>query len=116
MPIRSRLLCGATGLLFAPLVALAACTTPAPVTSNTDAARPAQPSYATYQCEGGGDIVIENAGAVVRVSVGDDEPVELVAAPPGQRSRYGAEGYALVLEDRDALWMKAGKPPLTCAR
>lgn len=89
-----------------------------------------QPRIATYRCGEDGDIRIVNTGASVLVSeylvaVETDteeasEPgesrFELVAAPPNQRSRYGAEGLALVLEGREALWMKAGSAPLTCNR
>lgn len=86
----------------------------------------AQPRIATYQCGEGGSIRIVNTGAAILLSedtgalaeTGEPETsqFELVAAPPNQRSRYGAEGLALVIEGREALWMKAGKAPLTCTR
>ncbi len=86
-----------------------------------------QPRVATYRCGGeDGDIRIVNTGASVLLSEATPpseetgEPgearYELVAAPPNQRSRYGADGLALVLDGREALWMKAGKAPLTCTR
>jgi hypothetical protein len=89
-----------------------------------------QPRVATYRCGEDGEIRIINTGASVLVSEylvaveaeteEASEPgesrFELVAAPPNQRSRYGAEGLALVLEGREALWMKAGSAPLTCTR
>lgn len=89
-----------------------------------------QPRIATYQCGEDGEIRIVNTGASVQVSEymvavdADTEETsepgeswfELVAAPPNQRSRYGAEGLALVLEGREALWMKSGSAPLTCTR
>ncbi len=91
-----------------------------------------QPRVATYRCTEAGELRIINTGASVMVSektppaVEEGEPVaeavptetryELVAAPPNQRSRYGAEGLALVLEGREALWMKAGAAPRTCNR
>jgi hypothetical protein len=89
-----------------------------------------QPRIATYQCGEDGEIRIVNTGASVLVSENLTAPAddaeqdvapgesrfELVAAPPNQRSRYGAEGLALVLEGREALWMKAGSAPLTCNR
>jgi hypothetical protein len=90
---------------------------------------PTQPRIATYQCGGEGEIRIVNTGASVLLSenifdtgapldAGEPQEAryELVAAPPNQRSRYGAEGLALVLEGREALWMKAGRAPLTCTR
>lgn len=85
-----------------------------------------QPRIATYQCGEAGNIRVVNTGSSVMISetqgVSEEtgEPVEaryeLVAAPPNQRSRYGAEGLALVLEGREALWMKAGQAPLDCNR
>lgn len=92
-----------------------------------------QPRVATYQCGEDGEIRIVNTGASVVINektVPSAEesaaPVEggeqgesrfeLVAAPPSQRNRYGADGLALVLEGRDALWMKAGSAPLSCTR
>lgn len=85
-----------------------------------------QPRIATYRCgEDGGSLRIINTGAAVVVSenavpietgVPEETRYELVAAPPNQRSRYGADGLALVIEGREALWMKAGDAPLTCIR
>jgi hypothetical protein len=92
-----------------------------------------QPRVAAYRCGEDGEIRIVNTGAAVLVTERMATPAEdaeapdeagepaearyeLVAAPPNQRSRYGAEGLALVLEGREALWMKAGAAPLTCVR
>ena len=122
--------CRAFVLSFAGAAALAA----AGCTGDGGSSQPQiagnQPRIATYRCGEDGEIRIVNTGAAVLVSenlavpVDDAEqdaaPVEsrfeLVAAPPNQRSRYGAEGLALVLEGREALWMKAGSAPLTCNR
>ena len=89
----------------------------------------AQPRLASYNCGDDGTLRIERAGQMVRVhevpaastepAQGDVEPpaaVELAAAPPGQNSRYGKDGYALVLEEKLALYMKAGRAPYTCQR
>lgn len=83
----------------------------------------AQPRLATYSCSEDGTLRIEAAGGMVRVTLiepGDPEdapePVELPAAPPGQSTRFGKEGYALVVEGREALYMKAGRVPMTCTR
>lgn len=81
----------------------------------------AQPRLAAYACTGGGSLRIEAAGGMVRLSLVDGdgethEPVELPAAPPGQSARFGKDGYALVVEGREALYMKAGRTPLTCTR
>jgi hypothetical protein len=130
MTNRTHFLAGATYVLLAPVVVLAGCTTSAPPAAK-QASAPAQPRMASYTCGEDGEITIENLGSVVRVygpgdpaaraGEGDGTaapamPVELTAAPPGQQSRFGVNGYALVLEGREALWMKAGKAPLTCTR
>lgn len=98
---------------------LAACVSEAPQAPiNT------QPRVASYACGEDGQLRIEASRGLVRVmhlapdseEAGPTEPVELPAAPPGQSTRYGKEGYALVIEGREALWMKAGRTPLTCTR
>ncbi len=122
----NRILSGAICMLLAPLVALAGCTSAPPATASRSST-PAPPRIATYDCGADGQIRIEYLGSLVRihepvVSTGEAEeaataaPIELAAAPPGQQSRYGSNGFALVLEGREALWMKAGKAPLTCMR
>jgi hypothetical protein len=75
-----------------------------------------QPGVATYSCADGGMITIENLGSSVRILNGAEEPIELPASPASQRSRYGEQPYALVLEGREALFMKSGDEPLTCTR
>ncbi|RUM98428.1 hypothetical protein EET67_07275 [Pseudaminobacter arsenicus] len=75
-----------------------------------------QPAQATYRCESGVSLTIENFGASVRLTDPEGEQVELPAAPASQRSRYGQTPYALVLEGEEALYMKNGKTPLTCRR
>lgn len=83
--------------------------------SNTDESS-SQPAVATYNCADGGMMTIENLGSSVRILNGADEPIELPASPASQRSRYGEQPYALVLEGREALFMKSGNEPLTCTR
>jgi hypothetical protein len=109
----------AVGMIFSVALAAAACTT-------QKAARPAvdppqsemttQPAAATYSCADGSLITIQNLGASVRISGVSDSPIELPAAPATQRSRYGEQPYALVLDGNDALFMKTGSQPLTCTR
>ena len=93
-------------------VALSKTTTSAPVSETTSS----QPRTATYNCADGGMITIENLGASVRVTGADEEPIELPAAPAAQTTRYGEQPYALVLDGRDALFMKSGQEPLACTR
>jgi len=61
-------------------------------------------------------MTIQNLGTSVRVQGLGDDVLELPASPATQRSRYGEQPYALVLEGREALFMKNGQPPLTCTR
>ena len=75
-----------------------------------------QPATATYSCADGGLMTIQNLGTSVRVQGLGDDVLELPASPATQRSRYGEQPYALVLEGREALFMKNGQPPLTCTR
>jgi hypothetical protein len=106
--------------LFVP-VALTACTTAStkkannPVGQQTDESS-AQPATATYSCADGGMITIQNLGTSVRIQGLGDDVLELPASPETQRSRYGEQPYALVLDGRDALFMKSGQEPLTCTR
>jgi hypothetical protein len=103
-------------------VALAACTTAS--TNKADAPSvpqdsdqvASQPATATYSCADGGMMTVQNLGTSVRIQGLGDDVIELPASPTTQRSRYGEQPYALVLEGREALFMKNGQPPLTCTR
>lgn len=102
-------------------VALTACeTSPPPKTTGLAPASSdqtsSQPATATYNCADGSLITIQNLGTSVRIQGVGDDVVELPAAPPTQRSRYGEQPYALVLDGRDALYMKSGSEPLNCTR
>ena len=99
------------------LAAAGGCTTAKPPASVSQAADGVvQPATATYSCADGGLITIENLGSSVRILNGADVPLELPASPPAQRSRYGGQTYALVIEGNEALLMKGGAPPLACTR
>lgn len=80
------------------------------------AATSAQPRQATYDCGEDGTITVENMRTAVRLVEPQGDTYELPASPPTQSSRYGEGGLALVVEEREALWMKAGKEPMTCRR
>jgi hypothetical protein len=76
-----------------------------------------QPRIATYTCVGGEAMTIENRGSSVRVTSPDgaiDE--ELPASPINQRSRFGVEHDAVVIDGSDALIMRSGHTPMTCKR
>lgn len=75
-----------------------------------------QPRRATYNCGEDGRITVENNRTMVRLVEADGESYELAASPPAQTSRYGEDGLALVLDGREALWMKARHEPMTCRR
>ena len=75
-----------------------------------------QPRRATYDCGEDGAILVENQRGTVRLVEAEGDSYDLPASPPTQASRYGEGGYALVVEGREALWMKAGHEPMTCKR
>lgn len=76
----------------------------------------AQPRMARYDCGGDGSITVEAMTSGVRLSEAEGDSFDLPASPPNQATRFGESGYALVIEGREALWMKAGKEPMTCRR
>jgi hypothetical protein len=78
------------------------------------AALPSSGVSATYDCGADGAILLRAGSGTVDLMEADGTSYALAAAPPGQNTRFGAEGYALVLEGREALWMKAGSEPATC--
>jgi membrane-bound inhibitor of C-type lysozyme len=106
--------------LLLPLVPLAGCvsegTASAPVAVATPGGEATQPRRATYRCEDGSTLTIENLRTSVVVTSADGESIGLPAAPAESRARYGSGAYALVLEENEALWMRAGKEPDTCLR
>jgi hypothetical protein len=111
-------------LVLSPLFSLAACVSQpgkpaaagkAPVQAAT-VSTTSQPRTATYGCADGGMVTIENLGSSIRILGPDGVMEELPAAPPNQRSRYGAEHDAIVLDGKDALVMKGGQTPLNCTR
>jgi hypothetical protein len=115
---------GPLAFLLAASALLAGCVSSEPPRSASGAG---QPRLASYSCGEGTQLRVEGAGSTVRVTLVEPpdpededaaapEPVELPAAPAGQATRYGKEGYALVIEGREALYMKAGRVPMTCTR
>lgn len=81
----------------------------------TDMSAP-QPRSATYNCEDGASMTIENLGSSVRVMGADGSSEELPASPANQNSRYGEAHDAVVLDGKDALVMKGNATPLACTR
>ena len=76
----------------------------------------AQPRQMVYRCDDETAITVHASHGAVRLIETDGDSYELPASPPTQASRYGSDGLALVVEGGEALWMKAGHPPLTCKR
>ena len=79
--------------------------------------RSPQPRTATYSCTNGVTMTIENLGGSIRLKETDDDvEEELPASPANQRSRFGAQHDAVVLDGRDALVMRGGHRPVACKR
>jgi membrane-bound inhibitor of C-type lysozyme len=76
----------------------------------------AQPRMASYTCAGGASVTVENFGSSVRVVGPEGESLDLPASPSTQRNRYGEASDAIVLEGREALFMRRGHEPLACMR
>ncbi len=101
---------------LASLLLLSACNAASPPTAALYGG-PGGAPYGRFRCDGGGMMDVRRAGGSdVAVTSPAGEEIVLPASPPGQRSRYGADGYALVIEGTDALFMKAGDMPLDCRR
>ena len=75
---------------------------------------PAQPRRVTYNCGEDGPIVVEAMRGAVRLVEAEGSSYDLPASPPTQSNRFGEGGMALVVEDGEALWMKAGREPVAC--
>ncbi|WP_244467859.1 hypothetical protein [Nitratireductor soli] len=70
----------------------------------------------TYRCEDDMQMVVERKGPLVSVHSPRGLDLDLPAAPPGQSARFGEALYAVVLEEKDALWMVNGKSPISCTQ
>jgi len=103
------------GLLAGLAIVLSGCMADEPVRQVAAAAN-AQPRLATYDCGEDGTISVESMASAVRLTDADGGSYDLPASPPAQSSRFGEGNLALVVEDREALWMKAGSEPMTCRR
>jgi hypothetical protein len=104
-------------LVVPPLLIAAACV---PQNSASEAtagsADDPQPRSAIYSCTNGSKMTIENFGSSVRVLSADGTSQDMPASPANQTSRFGEAHDAIVIDGRDALVMKGGVEPLTCAR
>ena len=82
----------------------------------TGSIEPARAIDLTFDCGDGENLNLAGDGTTLLVTDSQDTRIRLEASPPDQRSRYDADGHALVLNEGEALWMKAGSPPMTCRR
>lgn len=100
-------LLGLTGVFAVGCVANDTPPTPAAQSTSVDL---------SFDCEDGERLSLVGDGVTLMATDTEDASVRLEAAPPGQTSRYGADGHALVINNGEALWMKAGAAPMTCRR
>lgn len=84
------------------------------LTGPQPAAAPGQPRLVTYNCGDDGAITVEPMTSAVHLVDTEGASYDLPASPPTQASRFGEGGVALVVEEGEALWMKAGREPVTC--
>jgi len=68
----------------------------------------------SYRCNDGSRLDIRRVSGSVQITEADGDVTLLPPAPPNQSNRFGSQGFALVLEGRTALFMKAGATPLDC--
>ena len=111
-PVRFNLLWSSLAAMCA-LAVLAGCSSTGAVSSVSSQR---QPRAATYACQNGGTLMVANAGTMVTVTAPGASAVTLPASPPGQRNRYSADLYTLVLDGRNAFWHKTGDVPRDCSR
>lgn len=107
-------------LTLLSLAFLSACVASGPTAQGVlepSAVTAAAPRTGTYRCEDGSDITVQSLQSSVMVTDADGQTVGLPASSAADDSaRYGSGPYALVIEQGEALWMKAGEEPHTCAR
>lgn len=75
-----------------------------------------QPGYSIYSCGSDGRLSVRRLSGAVEILSPRGVEVRLPASPSGQTARYGAPPYALVFDNREALWFVTGKRPISCRR
>lgn len=103
-------------VVLAALLAAGACVSGKQSVEGSAALSDPEPGHATYSCGDLGNLDVDNMRTSVRLTDPDGDNVELPASPADQTSRYGQSPYALLLEGREALYMKDGREPVTCMR
>lgn len=79
-------------------------------------ATPGQGRHAIYKCGNDGAITVQMMANGVHLVDIEGVNYDLPASPPTQGNRFGEGNVALVVEGGEALWMKAGREPVTCQR
>ncbi len=105
-------------LAVACVLAVASCQSSTTKTeaASAESTSETQPRMASYTCTDGALVKVENFGSSVHVIAPDGESLDLPAAPASQRNRYGEASDAIVIEGREALFMRGGHEPLACMR
>ncbi len=106
----------AAGGLALALSACVADSQPGAMPLQAIAVPPSEPASATYDCGADGSITVEAMQSAVRLVEAEGASYDLPASPPTQANRFGEGNVALVVEGGEALWMKAGREPMTCRR
>ena len=95
---------------------LLASVTDQPAEGDIDLTPTVQPRLATYRCEDGTSLKVENLRTAVNIVDAEGESFMLPASPENQISRYGQTPTSLVLDGSEALYMKGRNPPVGCKR
>lgn len=105
--------------IFVGAIALSGCISDSPNVASMaapDASYDVRMVEIRFDCEEGEVLLLTGNNNELIATGSGDAQILLQASPPGQTARYDAQGHALVLHEREALWMKAGEPPMTCSR
>jgi len=111
---------GRRALHFAPaacfLLALTACMADGgqSLTPQRLAGAPGESRLVTYRCDADATIAVRAEAGAVHLVDTEGASYDLPASPPTQANRFGEGSVALVIEQGEALWMKAGREPVTC--
>lgn len=72
--------------------------------------------HATYKCDNGESLQIDNTVSAVSVGFPDGSTMQLPASPADSHTRYVQEQYAMVFDGEEALFFRPKAQPLTCKR
>lgn len=72
--------------------------------------------HATYKCDNGESLQVDNTVSAVSVGFADGTAMQLPASPADSHTRYVQEQYAMVFDGEEALFFRPKAQPLTCKR